>query len=239
MLVATPSGLTLAPEGGAHQSIHPPLIGMAQDKLAYFEPAFADELAEIMRWGFGQMQEPDGESIYLRLSTRSLDQPRSRAFRSRHREHPGRRLLARTTRPRRAIRDRLLRSHRPRSARGRSMRSGRTIPTPALLAVTSPDRLYRSWFQSLAASARGIRRRSHIDTLLAQLPAAALLVTVMDGPPQTLSWLAGVSRPSSVPSRLRQVRSNGRHPGPLPRLQAGQRRHRRSGRRRRAERYRR
>ena len=31
MLVATPSGITLAPEGGAHQSIGTPLVGMAQD----------------------------------------------------------------------------------------------------------------------------------------------------------------------------------------------------------------
>ena len=45
ILVATPSGLTLAPEGGAHQSIAEPLIGMAQDGLAAFEPAFVDELA--------------------------------------------------------------------------------------------------------------------------------------------------------------------------------------------------
>ena len=75
MLVATPSGLTLGPEGGAHQSIHTPLIGMAQDKLSYFEPAFVDELTEIMRWGFEHMQQPDGGSIYLRLSTRAFDQP--------------------------------------------------------------------------------------------------------------------------------------------------------------------
>jgi len=48
IVVATPSGITLAPEGGAHQSIAQPLIGMAQDGLAAFEPAFVDELAEIM-----------------------------------------------------------------------------------------------------------------------------------------------------------------------------------------------
>ena len=51
MVVATPSGITLAPEGGAHQSIATPLIGMAQDGLASFEPAFVDELAVIMALG--------------------------------------------------------------------------------------------------------------------------------------------------------------------------------------------
>src|SRR5215216_5988653 len=77
ILVATPSGITLAPEGGAHQSIATPLIGIAQDGLAAFEPAFVDELSVIMGFGFRHMQREDGEggSVYLRLSTRTLDQP--------------------------------------------------------------------------------------------------------------------------------------------------------------------
>src|ERR1700750_2050262 len=79
MVAATPSGITLAPEGGAHQSIATPLIGMAQDGLASFEPAFVDELAVIMGWGFGHMQREGGEggSIYLRLSTRTLGEPQA------------------------------------------------------------------------------------------------------------------------------------------------------------------
>src|SRR6201988_1562588 len=76
MVAATPSGITLAPEGGAHQSIATPLIGMAQDGLASFEPAFVDELAVIMAFGFEHMQRDPGEggSVYLRLSTRSIEQ---------------------------------------------------------------------------------------------------------------------------------------------------------------------
>jgi pyruvate dehydrogenase E1 component len=58
LLVATPSGATLAPEGGAHQSIGTPLIGMSQPGLAYFEPAHADELAVVMRWAFEHLQAP-------------------------------------------------------------------------------------------------------------------------------------------------------------------------------------
>ena len=81
MLAATPSGITLAPEGGAHQSISTPLIGMAQDGLASFEPAFVDELAVIMRWGFEHMQREEGEggSVYLRLSTRTIEQVQRRS----------------------------------------------------------------------------------------------------------------------------------------------------------------
>ena len=89
IIAGTPSGVTLAPEGGAHQSIGSPLIGMSQDGLAAFEPAYLDELAVIMEWAFDYMQrdgngDPDertwlrdetGGSVYLRLSTRSLEQP--------------------------------------------------------------------------------------------------------------------------------------------------------------------
>ena len=56
IVVGTPAGITLAPEGGAHQSIGTPLIGMAQDGLASFEPAYVDELAVIMEWAFDYMQ---------------------------------------------------------------------------------------------------------------------------------------------------------------------------------------
>ena len=88
ILAATPSGITLAPEGGAHQSVGTPLIGMAQDGIASFEPAYVDELAAILQWAFEYIQrepntagaddwlhEREGGSVYLRLTTRALDQP--------------------------------------------------------------------------------------------------------------------------------------------------------------------
>ena len=92
ILVGTPSGVTLAPEGGAHQSVGSPLIGMSQDGLASFEPAFADELAVIMEWAFDYLQrdgegDPDertwlrdetGGSVYLRLTTNPIEQPGKR-----------------------------------------------------------------------------------------------------------------------------------------------------------------
>jgi pyruvate dehydrogenase E1 component len=61
ILVATPSGISLAGEGGAHQSIAEPLIGLAQDGLAAFEPAYVDELAVILRWAFAYIQKKDGD----------------------------------------------------------------------------------------------------------------------------------------------------------------------------------
>ncbi|MEQ9315365.1 MAG: transketolase, partial [Henriciella sp.] len=94
IIVGTPSGITLAPEGGAHQSVGTQLIGMSQDGLVSFEPAFLDELSIIMDWSFDYLQrsgenDPDertwlrdetGGSVYLRLSTRPIEQlgPRNR-----------------------------------------------------------------------------------------------------------------------------------------------------------------
>ncbi|MEO0607746.1 MAG: 1-deoxy-D-xylulose-5-phosphate synthase N-terminal domain-containing protein, partial [Pseudomonadota bacterium] len=88
IIAGTPSGVTLAPEGGAHQSIGAQLIGMSQDGLVSFEPAYLDELSIIMDWAFDYLQrdgegDPDertwlrdetGGSVYLRLTTRPLEQ---------------------------------------------------------------------------------------------------------------------------------------------------------------------
>src|SRR6185503_10940198 len=75
ILVGTPAGLSLAPEGGAHQSVFTPLVGMGQPGLTAFEPAYVDELCEMLRWSFEHLQADDGGAVYLRLSTRPIEQP--------------------------------------------------------------------------------------------------------------------------------------------------------------------
>ena len=188
MLVATPSGLTLGPEGGAHQSIHTPLIGMAQDKLSYFEPAFVDELTEIMRWGFEHMQQPDGGSIYLRLSTRALDQPaRASSDTFVHDLMEGAYWQV-TPRPGAQLAVVYCGAVAP-EAQNAFEQMLEDFPGAGLLAVPSPDRLHRGWSRAQAAGALGA---SHVERLLAPLAANAGLVTVIDGPPATLSWLGGV-----------------------------------------------
>ena len=62
LLVATPSGITLGPEGGAHQSINPPLIALGQPGLRHYEPAYADELAAMMELAFRLIDDPGGEA---------------------------------------------------------------------------------------------------------------------------------------------------------------------------------
>lgn len=191
MLVATPSGLTLAPEGGAHQSIHTPVIGMAQDKLAYFEPAYTDELAAIMAWGFDYMQQPDGASVYLRLSTRALAQPvregdawQTDMLKGAYWERepaPGAELVIAYTG---AVAP---------EANEALEQILEDVPGAGLLAVPSPDQLHKDWSASVRALGQnGERTESHIGHLLRHVSPSAGIVTVIDGAPTTLSWIGGV-----------------------------------------------
>ncbi|HKG00591.1 MAG TPA: transketolase [Xanthobacteraceae bacterium] len=206
ILVATPSGITLAPEGGAHQSIGQPLIGLAQDGLAAFEPAFVDELAAILAFALAYIQKEGGAdvsernwlrdetggSVYLRLSTRPIEQPR-RAI---------------TPDLRQAIIDGAYWMRKPGpncqvvvaytgaiapeaiQAVGLMAEDRRDV---GLLAVTSADRLNAGWSAAQRARERGlVHARAHIERLLDNVPAHCGIVTVLDGHPATLGWLGAV-----------------------------------------------
>ncbi|MCW3834694.1 transketolase [Sphingomonas canadensis] len=189
LLVATPSGLTLGPEGGAHQSINTPLIGMGQPGLTSFEPAYADELAAMMQWAFGHMQADEGGSVYLRLSTRSIKQagPRPAGWETDMlrggywlREPRGTQAIA------------YMGAIAPEAADAWT-RIAEDYPGIGLLAVTSPDLLHREWSAAQRARAEGERAPdSHVEALLAPLGRDGRLVTVVDGSPAALSWLGGV-----------------------------------------------
>jgi pyruvate dehydrogenase E1 component len=74
ILVGTPSGVTLAPEGGAHQSITTPSVGLEQPGVITYEPAFALDVEWTLLAALARLGRPDGTSAYLRLSTRPVDQ---------------------------------------------------------------------------------------------------------------------------------------------------------------------
>jgi pyruvate dehydrogenase E1 component len=221
LLVATPSGVTLGPEGGAHQSINSPLIGIGQPGLTYFEPAFVDELALMMRWAFEHLQADDGGSVYLRLTTRVIEQAAGR---------PSRRLLAETPGGRLGRRHRLHRRHRARGAQSLRRVAGRPagpwpaerhLPRPAASRLVGPQRraVERQSRAALphrnAAGALGAARwPRHPDRRLALDP-------VVD------RRRAGHAR---QPARRGPLRPDRRSAGPLQRLPPGRRGdHRRSG----------
>jgi pyruvate dehydrogenase E1 component len=216
MIVATPSGVTLAPEGGAHQSIGTPLIGLTQDGLCSFEPAFVDELAVMMRWGFDYMQrdgesptsaggtpeEPNektwlrdetGGSVYLRLTTRPLEQPRRAMTPQFAEDIVDGAYWMRKPGPNAEVVVAYTGALAPEAieAVGLMAEDRRDI---GLLAITSADRLNAGWTASQRARERGVTHaRSHIERLLDVVPASCGLVTVMDGHPATLAWLGAVN----------------------------------------------
>ncbi|MEC9368170.1 MAG: 1-deoxy-D-xylulose-5-phosphate synthase N-terminal domain-containing protein [Pseudomonadota bacterium] len=207
ILVATPSGITLAPEGGAHQSIGTPLIGISQDGLASFEPAYVDELAVIMDWAFDYVQrdgagalkggswlrDEKGGSVYLRLSTRPIDQiARTLGAELRddiiaggywlRRPEPGCELIVAYSG---AVAPEAI------EAAGLLAEDRRGV---GVLAVTSADRLSAGWHAVERAREAGEAvDASHVEQLLDAVPRDAGIIALVDGHPETLSWLGGVA----------------------------------------------
>jgi pyruvate dehydrogenase E1 component len=191
LLVGTPSGLTLAAEGGAHQSINTPLIGMGQPGLTSFEPAFADELALIMAHAFDHMQKPQGSSVYLRLSTRAIAQvERANGDWEADALKGGYWLRRPGDRAEAAI---VFTGAVAPEALSAWEQLADDLPGLGLLNVTSADLLHRGWSSRRAARWKGERPEPcHAEQLLSALAPGAGLITVLDGSPAALSWLGGV-----------------------------------------------
>jgi pyruvate dehydrogenase E1 component len=203
ILVATPSGITLGPEGGAHQSINPPLIALGQPGLRHYEPAYADELAAMMEDAFRLIDDPNGESTYLRLSTRGIRQVERSDDSWREGALAGGYWL-REPGPGSEAAIVAMGAVMPEAlAAWEELRED--IPGLGLLSVTSPDLLHRGWTAAQAArwqdpprngdgdrSKSGGGGPSHVQTLLSALPPHAGLVTIADSAPAALSWLGGV-----------------------------------------------
>jgi pyruvate dehydrogenase E1 component len=206
ILVATPSGITLSPEGGAHQSVATPLIGIGQDGLAAFEPAFADELAVILRFAFDYIQREDeseasernwlrdetGGSVYLRLSTRPIEQVKREMTPELSQAIVDGGYWLRRPGPNCQVIVAYTGAVAPEAVQavGLMAEDRRDV---GLLAVTSADRLNAGWTAAQRARERGlVHARSHIERLLADVPSHCGIVSVLDGHPATLAWLGAV-----------------------------------------------
>ncbi len=194
ILVGTPAGVTLAPEGGAHQSIITPSVGLEQPRCVAWEPAWGQDLEWMLLHALGRLGREDGTAAYLRLSTRPIDQalacvpddPRERELR---REQV------------------LAGGYRLREAAGTPQVTlvGMGVMMPELLAaadeltaagialdavcLTSPDLVFR------ALQARQGLREGDDGILEVLFPPqrTSPLVTVLDGHPHTLSFLAAIA----------------------------------------------
>ena len=194
IIIGTPSGVTLAAEGGAHQSITTPSIGLEQPGCVAWEPAFAQDLEWTMLAAMDQVGREGGTSSYFRLSTRPIDPaiahvPEDASLRERRRRHAvagGYRLT----------------DHDPSTDQVTLVGVGAIMPEvveaaaqlesmsirTAVVCLTSPDLVFRS-LQGRGRLESGSGRI--VDTLFpADHPTP--IVSVMDGHPHTLSFLGSI-----------------------------------------------
>ncbi len=195
ILVGTPSGVTLAPEGGAHQSISTPSVGIGQPGCIAWEPAFGQDLEWALLDALGRLGRPGGESAYFRLSTRPIDQalaalpddPRSREQR-RQGALGGGYLLRAAAEGLPAVTIVAMGVTVPEACAAHDELGAAGIAAD-LVVLTSADLVFRA-----------LRARQGLgpgdDAILDRIfPAgrSAPLVTVMDGHPHALAFLAGVN----------------------------------------------
>jgi pyruvate dehydrogenase E1 component len=192
IFAGTPSGITLSREGGAHQSIFTPLVGMGLPNLIYFEPAYGWELECILCWGFQQLLDrQQGKSLYVRLSTRRIEQVHLEPMPERRRQ-----VLSGGY---------WVRDYRGESDYARKMRvhifaTGVMLPEALqasdavredevyanVINVTSPDLLFADWIR-----AGGSGAPSYLHELIPPEERGVPAISVIDGHPLTLSWLGG------------------------------------------------
>ena len=195
ILVGTPSGVTLAPEGGAHQSITTPSIGLEQPGCIAWEPAFAQDLEWCMLHTINKIGVPDGTSAYFRLSTRPIDQTLARVPKDRH-------LLERRRRQAIAGGYRITDCDST-EEKVTIVGVGALMPealaaaeqlthmgvTAGVVCLTSPDLVFRSFNRR---GTLGATDGDDIAGILFPEENPTPIVSVMDGHPHTLSFLAGV-----------------------------------------------
>jgi len=194
VVVATPSGISLSPEGGAHQSVITPGIGVVLPGIVYWDPAFALETEWILLDALRGIADGTGEAAYLRLSTLAIDQslapPPSEPYRAGVLRGAYRLVDARDA-P----------GWDPEANAVNVFATGVTVPEAvqashelrergvlaSVFAVTSPDRLYR-----------GLREpRPHLEALVSAEEEGVPVVSVLDGHSHALAFIGaalGVSQ---------------------------------------------
>lgn len=197
ILVGTPSGVTLATEGGAHQSITTPSVGLEQPGCVAYEPAFMVDVEWTLLDALAHLGRPDGRSAYLRLSTRPVEQrlaavPQDAVDRERRRQQvvAGAYLLRAVDRPELTIA--AMGALVPEALAAADRLQARGVAAD-VVCVTSPGLLYE------ALQARHGLADHPAEILDQAFPTerACPLVTVLDGHPHTLAFLASINRVES------------------------------------------
>ena len=221
IVVGTPSGVSLSPEGGAHQSQITPSIGAEVPELDFYEPCFGQELEWIMLAALEQIRQRS-RSTYLRLTSKRVDQgllrmPEDPIARSRLRQqvlNGAYRLIDRSSNG----------GYAPGENVVHIMASGAMIPEAVsasnalrdegifanVINVTGPGPLYRSYQRSVYDSMDG---RGNLDMFMADSisPDArnAPVVTVVDGHPHSLAWVGSALKTLVIPVGVTEFGQSG------------------------------
>jgi pyruvate dehydrogenase E1 component len=194
ILVGTPSGVTLAAEGGAHQSITTPSVGLEQPGCTTWEPAFAIDAEWCLLAALGNLGRASGQSAYLRLSTRPVDQalaevPVDGAARERRRRNVVEGAYTLKRHPDAAVTLVSMGAIVPEALEAARRLSGLGFEAD-VVCVTSPGLVFEA-----AQSKRGLSEApTRIVESVFPETRALPMVTSLDGHPHTLAFLAGLRR---------------------------------------------
>ena len=198
IVAGTPSGVTLAPEGGAHQSTVTASVGAELPGLHYTEPAYGTEVDWLLCDAIDQITRPDGTSTYLRLSTRPVDQAPFGAALDRYGRDALRRLVLAggyrlhdpepDSRPAVTIVTTGVMAPEALAAAGELDYEG---VTAVVVHLTSPDRVYRSWRNTFVRPVWGkaVREPSHLHRLVPPAERRRPVVSVHDAASHSLAWI--------------------------------------------------
>ena len=210
IVVGTPSGVSLSPEGGAHQSIITPSIGIELPEVDFYEPCFAQELEWIILSSMEKILARD-KSTYLRLSTRRIDQTLFN--------------LPNDTESRENLRKQIISGAYLIIDRRNDIKydvdlnvvnifaSGTMVPEAIkasnklqeeglfanVINVTGAGPLYRSFQSSTNAMFKGENPNLFINNILSSKDTKAPIVSIVDGHSHSLAWLGGALKTSIIP----------------------------------------
>ncbi len=199
IFAGTPAGVTLAPEGGAHQSTITASVGAELPNLHYAEPAYATEVDWLLCDAIDQLSQPDGRSTYLRLSTRPIDQAPFAAAIERIGEAQlrsdvlagGYRLREGLDDGRPAVTIVTTGAMAPEALQAADELDGEGVQA-TVINLTSPTRTYESWrasFMQPVQSATTGRSTSHLHRVVPAAERSRPIVSVHDAASHNLAWV--------------------------------------------------
>jgi pyruvate dehydrogenase E1 component len=210
VVLGTPSGLSLSREGGAHQSTVTPGLGMELPGLVYAEPTYGRELEWLLLDALRELQEPDGQATYLRLSTKPIDQAPFAALVERRGEEAVRAdVLAGgfwLREPDVSSGDTVVLATcgamTPEVLRAAELLEQDEGVSAGILCLSSADRLYEDWRRRRLVHLRDLsarREESHLERLIPPVLRTAPIVTVIDGASHALAFLGSCLGARVVP----------------------------------------